>query len=112
MSHFLEFVAAVVREATQRDVAAKVRLTVRVAAWTPEGALAGNLDREVRASPLREPDPHRSASDDYPSHGPVATCSQYATLWSCQRMKRRPPSWDTTNASASRTAWQSRYADR
>jgi hypothetical protein len=75
--------------------------------WELAGTISGTVENRSTSC-------HSGCTsrNDHPSHGPVATCSQYATLCSCQRMKRRLPSWETTRARASRTAWQRRYADR
>src|SRR6185503_17164171 len=39
-----ELVATIVREAAERDVAAEMRLAVRITTWAPQGALARDLD--------------------------------------------------------------------
>ena len=52
-----EFLSLVVGELAQHDVAAEMRVAVRVTARTPERTLARDLDRQIRAIPLQDPAP-------------------------------------------------------
>src|SRR4029079_10376853 len=60
-----ELVAAVIREAAQCDIAAKGRVTERVAAWAPQRALARDLDRQVGLPSSQDAAPclHDAAED-------------------------------------------------
>ena len=64
-----EFVPLVVREPSQRHVAAKVLIAVGVAAGTPQRTFTRDLDREIRTIPLEDQAPGLEVGPLRPAEG-------------------------------------------